>query len=438
MAVEDEDMLWLHDVAEGTQQVTGFTGENIMVVESPAGSAVMREDVRIEADGSGGWMVTFDTTAGADYLVAEVGALEAPSLTLATPSRLTKRKNRANYLIIAPRDFEGTASALAKYRGKGKDKRFNHVEIVWLDEIYAEFSYGRVDPFAVHRFMERVKKWRTKPSYVMIIGKGNLDQKKRMGYVSYVPVVMTDTPWALAASDERLLAGEGDAEFAIGRLPIRTNAEGMAYLDKLIDFESAKPGSVRPEAVLVADNWDSAGEFHYNSDLLADRLLDTLGFDFVTPLYHPDTAVREAFIESDTWETGYVSYDGHGSTTQLGDHSEKFIMASDAENLLNSVYPIFTALTCGAGDDTLPGVRSVTSALVLNPVGGAIVAFAPTGLSLDEEAQLMGNVFVDSLFGDNDTIGGAVHDAKSENMDIVSPFMRRIYTVIGEPSLYAR
>lgn len=436
-AVEDKGMLWLHDVAAGTQQVTGFAGGNIMVIESPAGSAVMREDIRIEADGPDGWMVTFDTTAGADYLVVEAGALEAPSLALATPSRLNYKNNRAEYLVIAPREFEGTASTLAAYRSE----RFKHVKIVWLDEIYSEFSYGRVDPFALQQFMKRVKKWKTKPSYVVIIGKGTLDEKKRFNYDSFVPVVMTSSPWALAASDERLLAGEKDAKFAIGRLPITNDAEGMAYLDKLIDFESTKPRSERYEAVLVADNPDDAGEFQDNSDLLADRLLDTLGFDLVTSLYHPgapDTSVRDDLTKTSTWENGYVSYDGHGSTAQLGDYREEFIMASDAENLMNVAYPIFTALTCAAGDDTLPGVRSLASALVLNPVGGAIAAFAPTGLSLDAEAQLMGNAFVDSLFGKDETIGNAVHDAKSETIDTVPAFMRRMYSVVGEPSLYAR
>ena len=52
--------------------------------------------------------------------------------------------------------------------------------------------------------------------------------------------------------------------------------------------------------------------------------------------------------------------------------------------MTNSVYPVFTALTCAAGDDTQPGVRSLASSLVINPGGGSIVSVAPTGLSLDE------------------------------------------------------
>ncbi len=77
-----------------------------------------------------------------------------------------------------------------------------------------------------------------------------------------------------------------------------------------------------------------------------------------------------------------MSYDGHGSTAQVGDYRELFITADDANALTNSVYPIFTALTCGVGDDTLPGTRSLAGALVLNPGGGAIASVAPTGLSL--------------------------------------------------------
>jgi hypothetical protein len=161
----------------------------------------------------------------------------------------------------------------------------------------------------------------------------------------------------------------------------------------------------------------------------------------VTPLYHPrapEISVRDELIKSSTWETGYVSYDGHGSTAQLGNYSEQYILSSDAELLQNTTYPIFTALTCAAGDDTLPGVRSLAGALVLNPAGGAIAAFAPTGLSLDAQAQLFGNAFVDSLFGDDASIGDAALDAKTETMDTVPAFMRRMYSVVGEPGMYAR
>lgn len=433
--IADNGSLWLHNTAAGVQTVTGFTDKNILVIESPVGTPVLRNDALIETDWNGGWTVTFETSADVDYLVAEREALQTPALVLAPRPRLKELNNRADYLVVAPREFEGTAKALATYR----NRRFKYVNIVWLDEIYAEFSAGKVDPTAITRFMDWTKNWRTSPSYVTLIGKGTIDQKDRMGYGdSFLPVAMTSSPWGLAVSDQRLLAGDDEASFAIGRLPITTDIEGLAYIDKLINYESSIPGMERYEAVLFADNPDVAGDFHANSEALSQRLLDTNGFDRVTALYHPGDAVRDSMIDSATWETGYVSYDGHGSAAQVGDDLEKFISSADAALLGNYTYPLFTALTCASGDYSLPGVRSLAGALVLNPSGGAIASFAPTGLSLDADAQILGTAFVDSLFAGETTIGSAVRDAKERTAIHISTFMPPLYSVVGEPAIYAR
>jgi hypothetical protein len=132
-----------------------------------------------------------------------------------------------------------------------------------------------------------------------------------------------------------------------------------------------------------------------------------------------------------------MNYSGHGSITKAGTYSESFITAAGAEVLENSTYPIFSALTCGVAEDTVPGLRSLAGALVLNPTGGAIAVFAPTGLSLDVDAQLLGAAFVDSLFGAVDaSIGQAVVEARASTEGNVAAFMHDIYTVMGEPAIH--
>ena len=436
MPVAVNDMLWLHNVVGGTQVVTGFSNEDILVIQSPAGSAAMLGDVEVDADEAGEWSVSFKAVEGSDYLVVERSTINSPTITADNAAQLAESSNSADYLVIAPREFTGTAEALAAYQ---RD-RFATVKVVWLDDIYNEFSYGLVDPTAIGRFMQQASAWSVSPSYVVLVGKGSLDEKNRMGYSdSFLPVLMTSTPWALAASDDRLLGVEGGASFAIGRIPITNDSEGMAYVDKLIAHDSATPGDERFQAVLVADNPDDGGDFHLNSDLLADRLQNSLGFTAVSKLYHPQDDVRAAFTLSETWNTGYISYDGHGSTELLGERRENYINIEDAVALSNTIYPVFTALACAVGDDTLPGTRSLAGSLVLNSVGGALVSLAPTGLSLDADAQLLGNAFVDSLYSTADTtIGDAVNEAKIQTYGEISYFMSGIYVVIGDPSVYAR
>ncbi|MFT5098291.1 MAG: hypothetical protein ACI9H8_001763 [Lysobacterales bacterium] len=435
LPVSVNDQLWLHDVVADTQTVSGFSSEAIMVIESPAGEAVLRKDVQIDFDGIDSYQVTFEAGVGKDYLMVAQSAMETPALAMDHQSGLNEAVNRADYLIIAPRNFTATAEALAAYRGSNYGK----VKIAWLDDIYNQFSHGLEEPQAIKQLMQSAALvWELSPTAVVLLGKGSLDHKDRMAYSdSFVPTLMTSTPWTLSASDERLLAGEDAAQFVIGRLPITNDAEGLAYVDKLITYESATPGAESSQALLVADNSDSAGDFHANSDALATRLVDTLGFNGVSKLYHPDDAVRSNLIESAAWETGYVSYDGHGSVTQVGDSRESFIKVTDAELLSNSTLPLFTALTCAAGDFTMPGTRSLAGALVLNPAGGAMSALAPTGLSLDDDAQVLGDAFVDSLFN-GDSIGDALRDSKSLTQGEVRAFMPRIYSVVGDPVVYAR
>lgn len=435
--VARDGKLWMHNVAVGTQTVSGFSTSDIAVVEAPQGEATLREDVSVASDGLGGWSVTFDVqNEQTDFLVQEKSASAAPVVIADSGIDLRNGDSGGDYMIIAPRVFAGTAQALAAYRSN----RYGSVKIAWLDDIYNGFSAGRTDPAALARFMRYVvSNSSTVPTDVALMGKGTLDEKDRMGYAdSFLPVVMTSTPWALTASDSRLLGFEDDAPFTIGRLPITNDAEGIGYVNKLIAYESSLGGSERYEAVLVADNPDDGGDFHANSDLLADRLLDTLGFDKVTKLYHPDTNVRASLADSATWNTGYISYDGHGGATQVGNFSENFLTAARAALLSNPTKPVFTALTCAAGDDTRPGTRSLAGTLVLNPAGGAMASVAPTGASLDDPAQTLGNALVDSLFGSNNTVGRALKDAKTATSGSIAAFMPRMYIVVGEPGVYAR
>lgn len=424
--------LWLHQVPEGVQTVTGLASGDILVVESPTGSAVLRQDVRIDADGASGWRVTFAVAAPADYLVVERTALTAPAIAPDYPvsPSLTDLTNQADYLIIYAPEFAGTAQALAAYR----DLEYGVVKTVNLDDIYDQYSAGREDPTAITRFMYRVKKWSRVPAVVTLIGKGSLDHKDRMGYGdSFLPIVMTDTPWALAPSDDRLLGGNSAAPFAIGRLPITNDQEGLAYLQKLSAYEAGVPAA-DTFAVLVADQPDDGGDFHANADLLADRLAD-LGLSGVSTYKHPYQSGQAGLLAG--FNAEYLSYDGHGSSLRLG-KSATFLTWQQARDLSNGVSSIFTALTCAAGDWSNPGQPSVVGALVLNPAGGSVAAFAPTALSLDADAQVLGNAFVDRLFGDGDTIGSAVRAAKAQTSGEIPTFMARTYTVIGEPGARAR
>jgi hypothetical protein len=434
LPVADNGQIWMRNVARGAQVVTGFASSEIQVIESPVRNAVLRRNVHVYPYGDG-WAVAFEARGGGDYLIAETSALPTPAFDAREQTDLKARNHRADYLIIAPREFSETAQALADYR----QGRHGVAKVVWLDDIYKAFSAGRVDPFAIGRFMNHVRRqWAQAPSVVVLVGKGSLDRKNRMGYGdNFLPVLMTANPWALAPSDARLLGFEnGITPFAYGRLPIMSDAEGLAYVEKLARHET-RVRSGEQGAVVAADNPDDAGDFHAHSVETTQRLFD-LGFDAALQLFHPRDPVRAALTNSATWnQATYVSYDGHGSVQQIGNHREGFLTAPDARALQNQYFPVFAALTCASGDDSLPATRSLAAALVLNPEGGAIAALAPTGLSLGRDAHVLGLAFVDELFGWNHSVGAAVRAAKQAVNGQISDFMSPMYAVLGDPAAHA-
>ena len=325
---------------------------------------------------------------------------------------LSASRQRADVLIIAPREFSGTAQDLAEFRRAGHDA----AAVVWLDDIYKSFSSGRVDPYAIGRFMDHVRtRWIQVPSAVALIGKGSLDRKDCMGYGdNFLPVLMTSTPWALAASDNRLLGIEdGVAPVAVGRIAITNDSEGRAYVNKLRAHASRYDAQAEERALVVADNPDSGGDFPEDADRLAMRL-QNLGVWSVEKLVHPADPVRATLIQSEAWETGLVTFSGHGSVAQIGTSSENFLKADDASALRNSAYPVFLALTCAAGDDSLPGTRSLMSALVLNPDGGAIAALGTAGLSVDSDAHVLARAYIEHLYRGHIAVGEALVGAKQD------------------------
>jgi hypothetical protein len=430
----ENDQLWLHDLAPGTHTVSGFSTDDIKVVEAPTGRAKWRSDISVASAADGSYTVTFKADATADYLVAASSAVQPPRVEADYDANLAKRRNRADYLILAPRELAQTAQALKDYR----NERFKRVEVVWLNEVYDEFSAGIVDAQAISDFFAVVStQWRVAPQYVVLLGKGTLDHQDRLGYGdSLLPVVMTSTPWGATPSDNRYLDADGDglANFSFGRIPVTDDAEGLAYVAKLQAYETAVGGA--QSAVLVADNPDSAGNFHANSDATAD-VLKGYGYQ-VTKLYHPLQPVRTSLIQSATWNTAYVNYNGHGSSTQLGDGRENFLKTTDIAALSNDDLPIFAALTCSAGYTSTPAVGSVAADLVTNTWGGAVAALAPTGLSLDAEAHTMGQTFNSALIDDLQPIGDAFRQAQIDLSGQVSDFMLQMYQVYGDPAVYLR
>jgi len=439
--------LWVHQAGPGVVTVAGLPGPEIAVIQDPAGEgARWRQDLTIAADGQGGYQVSFVAAAAADFLVAHLGSVHTAQAEVDDPSNLTSTANAADYLIIAPKhEMQEAAETLAEQRGTA-------AKIVWLQDIYDEFSSRRVDPNAIGGFLNKVLTWKRVPTHVLFLGRGTLNHKGRPGHFpdeSLIPVRMASGPWGLFSSDNRHCdtSGDGVPEFACGRIPAETAEEVLAYLAKLEGFESADNARWMDSAIGIADNPDpAAGDFAADATA-SEQAIAGLSFS-VTPLHYQKGADVAQFRQSivTTWQQGaaLVGFWGHGSTDRWGE--EDFLPIDDPDSAIDIAgltnaprLPVAAALTCYSGNDAFPGFTAISAALVGNPVGGAIATLMPNAMSLHASAVALGDSFFDLLAGDRRTVGEAAQGAKAlAAKGGVPAWELDLYDVLGDPMVRLR
>ncbi len=165
------------------------------------------------------------------------------------------------FVIIAHRKVDTSALAYAAYRDTttaGHEPL--SAKVVFIDEIYDEFSYGAPTPQAIQQFVNcALDNWTVKPKYLFLWGKGKLWLRG-----SSEPVVPS---YGYPANDVRFTTpwgGDRTSQVAIGRLNIYDNREGMAYLEKVKHFERTGEEAWRKEAVMIG-----RGEFPAQSSTIS-------------------------------------------------------------------------------------------------------------------------------------------------------------------------
>ena len=149
-----------------------------------------------------------------------------------------------------------------------------------VQDVYDEFSYGRVDPEAIRSFLAYAyTSWNgtgERPRYVLLVGDGHYDFTGVSGTTLpnlIPPYLINIDPWlGETAADNRYVSVDGPADYmpdmAIGRIPATSPSDVTAVVNKIIAYETTAPaGAWQSRVVFVADNnLDPAGDFHAFSD----------------------------------------------------------------------------------------------------------------------------------------------------------------------------
>lgn len=418
--------------------IDGFTRPAITVLnlDHPKAPALVT-NVTVESSPSG-YRVSFVPASASSHCLAFQAGAGSPVNSLAPGEvlGLASPTNAADYLIITPADFLAAATHLAQYRRQTGLR----ATVVPLDPIDNEFDFGYPGPQAIQKFLAAASaNWTVPPRYVVLFGDGTYDYRDLLGYHdNRVPPLMVATPYGRFCSDSRYGDVHGDVlpELAVGRLPGHTAAEMLLLVEKIIQYEAQPPPST-PQAILIADNPDSAGDF--NADIAAlDAILAGKFSDHLIRAQDLTDPVLMPYVIADAWNQGadLLTYAGHGAIDRFG--SAGYVTIVTATNLTNTTrWPVVLATTCVAGQFSVPGNDCIGEYLVRQPAGGAIAMFASTGLSWDGEASELSARLVQFLRANTlPTLGDSVRQAMSDHVRLDSPDMPVwIYNLLGDPAV---
>jgi len=390
----------------------------------------------ISADGS----IHFRAEAGRSYMAVSHDAVRHPSIRSATRPRLKKETLGADYLVIAPREFSATAAPLLAHRSR----QGLRVKLASLQDVYDEFGFGETRPEAIRDFLSYAyHHWQgPKLRYVLLLGDATYDFKDflQTGVTNKIPPLMVKTSYLWTVSDPALGAIHGDdilPDVAIGRLPARNPDELRVMVSKILAYETGE-ASLESLLVLINDNPDGAGDFARNTEeiaagVLSRRPLRRLSLDEL------GGSMRNEILRAFDEGASLVSYVGHGGIHLWAD--ENVLNIGDVASLSpQSQQPLLLTMNCLNGYFHFPYFDSLAETFVKAEGKGAVAAFSPSGLSLNEPAHRFHQALLDAVFNQgHQRLGDAVLAAQEEYAESGAfPELLSIYHLLGDPGLTLR
>lgn len=337
------------------------------------------------------------------YLVQSVAQRKSvAAIERADTPDLLATSNRADYFIIAHKEFLGAIQPLADYRAA----RGLRVAVIDVQHIYDTFNYGRMAPEAIRDFLGYAySHWQTSgSSYVLLVGDGTFDPRRYRSDSArtFIPpyLEMVDPDLGETAADNRFVTIIGTdrmPDMHLGRLPAESPGDVTAMVNKIIDYESAPADSGWNGRVLfVADDLKGGGGAFYNfSDAIADGSMEIQGETkpLLPAAYQKDKlylpfdcangdACRERIVGKINEGALLVSYVGHSAKEYWAE--ENLLNLSALNQMNNAAYPVMLPMTCLEGyfHEAEQGRTSLGEALVRRSRAGAIASWSATGLGL--------------------------------------------------------
>ena len=428
--VADTDALSFSVSGGDTTRISGFTNANVRVIDISDASMTseLRASVVAESGSYAAYVAVPQASALNPHTLLAIAAGQtqhAESIKANAPSSWWSQTAGADYVIITTAELKESLAPLVQLRSS----QGMLVKTVDVEDLYDEFTFGKHSPQAIRSFFQKaLKSWKRRPHYVLFAGDASYDPKNYFGLGNYdlVPTKLIDTSLSETASDDWLVDfnSDGIADFAVGRLPVRTASEAAAMVNKIISYENT-PADPSRGVLLVADT-----NFEGPSNTVSKLIPSGLPVQTINRSASDDATTHQQVITSLNAGPRLANYFGHGSNGVWTGAS--ILSSNDAPFLTNTNHlSVFTMMTCFNGYFQDPYNDSLSEALLKSP-GGAVAVWASTTLTEPEGQNDIGAQFYRLLFSSTpNSLGDASRAAKSVTND---SDVRRTWTLFGDPA----
>lgn len=390
----------------------------------------------------------------------------------------------ADYIAIYPSQFAAAAQRLTDFRdGSLPGEESPVARAVLVDDIYAGYSGGQKDPYAIRNYLKHVfESGGGNLRFVCLLGNTSIDPRNYKGQdpavdlVDIMPSIERDFfPQNPATgyyyypfgTDDPMVSFDHppsvlDMDFpdvAVGRLPAVNVSEAEGLVDRMIAYASdTVDGLWRNKIMFAADDGVKPGTIYYPEPNSLDHAHTTqaehlsenyipLSVDLekiygVTYDFPPGSGVKPA-MRSDinaALNEGLTMwyYVGHGAENNLAD--EQIFQTQDIPNLTNGMKRfVFIAFSCDVGVYNSTSRRSMAEVFIAGESGGAIGSICASQVSFINANEDLSDAFFGSLFPErhvdpHQTLAEALLTAKGAMNDDFRRRNSQRFNLLSDPA----
>jgi hypothetical protein len=408
--------------------------------------------------------VIFNTNkdSNGEYLIVKKGRELSPELIGKIENQNLHKLVSEDMIIVYHKNFKDAAEKLAKHRATHNKLV---VTTVLVDQIYNEFSAGKLDPTAIRNFAKMIHDKNVNFKYLLLLGDGSFDYKKLLANDgiehNFVPVYETqesldpinafpsDDYYALLSDDD----GEnlkGDLEINVGRLTVGSAEDANSLVQKIINYDisPARFGEWKIASNFVADDEDS-GLHLRDADAISqisfkqDEVINQ-GKIYLDAYNQESNSAGERYPEvnediNNNLNKGLLTwaYLGHGSPKGLA--QERVVQLNDINNWSNKNSPtLFITATCSFAPYDDHTIKSGGELALANNRGGAIALLTTTRSVYANENRILTENVYKNLYnkeeGQSLPFGEIIRRAKNLSLGDATRNNARKFTLLGDPA----